>query len=149
MSGINLAYEPRTGKIFVNNGEEKRDVTNQFIQILLHRFPLNTSQSVSVDGFDTCKVIVASSESEVRIDGNLVYNFVSSNDSEFLEFDRKEEPGVLCGPCPNWDELVLENQPENVVDMDAIVESIENDLRSGVRETTQEEIDCINVGLEE
>lgn len=54
-----LCYSPLTGKVYwgkvnaetgIAVGNQKKDVTNAFLQVLEHKFPVNTCQKITVNG---------------------------------------------------------------------------------------------------
>lgn len=76
-----LGYSPLTERVYWGKqntetgtwvGNEKRDITSEFLQVMEHKFPVNTVQNVSVNGENKYRVIVVSMDREVRIDGKLV-----------------------------------------------------------------------------
>jgi len=72
---MHLGFSPLTGKIYLGRQKgdcwvgEKRDVTSEFLQVMEQKFPINTTQSVTVDGEDKFRVIVVDMEKTVAIDG--------------------------------------------------------------------------------
>lgn len=51
---------------------ERRNVTNNFLQIMEMKFPVNTSQKISVNGEDKYLVISVDLGREVIIDGKVI-----------------------------------------------------------------------------
>lgn len=66
-----LLYSPLTGRILWgrHNGNNQKDITSGFLQVMEMKFPVNTSQNVSVNGENKYRVIVVDMEKEVTIDG--------------------------------------------------------------------------------
>ena len=78
MSKMQLNYSPITHKIMLgrikgNTAQgEQRDVTNNFLQVMEMKFPINTSQNVSVNGVNKYRVIILDMEKEITINGKAV-----------------------------------------------------------------------------
>jgi hypothetical protein len=72
MKTLNIDYSELTGKVYATFESMKKDVTNQFLYILLRKFPVNSTQVVTVGGKDHCRVIVVDMDKEVVIDGNKI-----------------------------------------------------------------------------
>ena len=72
---LHLGYSPLTEKIYLGkqNGNywvgEKRDVTNEFIQVMLHKFQPNMITGVTINGELTYNVLVVPADSKVTING--------------------------------------------------------------------------------
>lgn len=72
-----LLYSPLTGRILWGRhngkglavGDNQKDITSEFLQVMEMKFPVNTSQNVSVNGENKYRVIVVDMEKEVTIDG--------------------------------------------------------------------------------
>ena len=74
-------YSPLTERIYwgryngqgnaVSSGNSK-DVTSEFLQIMEQKFPINTTQNVSVNGESKYRVIVVDMDKEVVINGKKV-----------------------------------------------------------------------------
>lgn len=74
-----LSFSPLSEKIFwgriSKNGiamGEQREVTSEFLQIMELKFPINTAQSVSVNGENKYRVIVVDMDKEVIVNGKKV-----------------------------------------------------------------------------
>lgn len=75
-----LNYSPLTGNIYwgkVNQKTgvavgEKKDITSEFLQVMEMKFPINTHQTITVNGEPKYRVIVVDMEKEVVIDGKTV-----------------------------------------------------------------------------
>jgi len=61
----------RTNKNGVSSGVMK-NVTSNFLQIMEMKFPINTSQNVTVNGTNKFRVIVVAMDRKVEIDGKLI-----------------------------------------------------------------------------
>jgi hypothetical protein len=61
----------RTNKDGVSTGSMK-NVTSNFLQMMEMKFPINTSQNVSVNGANKYRVIVVDMGRKVTIDGKLI-----------------------------------------------------------------------------
>jgi hypothetical protein len=72
---LHLGYSSLSEKIYLGrqrNGlwqGEKRDVTSEFLQVMEHKFPMNTHQVISVGGVDSYRVIVVDMDKEVVVNG--------------------------------------------------------------------------------
>jgi hypothetical protein len=72
---MHLGHSPLTGRIYLGRQKDnhwvgqKRDVTNEFLQVMEQKFPINTSQNISVDGVNKYRVIILDMEKEITIDG--------------------------------------------------------------------------------
>jgi len=73
---LHLGHSPLTGKIYLgrqkNENEwsgEKRDVTNEFIQVMLHKFEPNTIQNITIDGKPKYRIAVIDSGRKIEVDG--------------------------------------------------------------------------------
>ncbi|WP_045993467.1 DUF7446 family protein, partial [Halomonas sp. S2151] len=76
-----LGYSPLSGRIYWGRqnpktgmwvGNDKRDVTSEFLQVMTHKFPVNTAQNISVNGENKYRVIVVDAGREVSVDGKIV-----------------------------------------------------------------------------
>jgi len=81
MSKSVLGYSPLTGSIYLgrtakNNPNmwagEKRDMTNNFIQVMLQKFEPNTVQNISVNGENKYRVLVVGMDDKVTVNGKAV-----------------------------------------------------------------------------
>ena len=78
MSKMQLNYSPLTSRVMLGRLKgnvaqgEQRDVTNAFLQIMEMKFPINTSQNVSINGVNKYRVIVLDMDKEITIDGKVV-----------------------------------------------------------------------------
>ena len=61
----------RTNKNGVSSGFMK-NVTSNFLQVMEMKFPINTSQNVSVNGTNKFRVIIVAMDRKVEIDGKLI-----------------------------------------------------------------------------
>jgi len=75
---FHLGYSALTGNIYLGkqNGDhwvgEKRDVTSEFIQVMLHKFEPNSIQNISVDGHGKYRVLVVDIGKKILVDGKEV-----------------------------------------------------------------------------
>ena len=76
-----LGYSPITSRIYWGRqntetgvwvGDNKKDVTNEFLQVMEHKFPINTIQNISINGENKYRVIIVDLEKEVVINGKEV-----------------------------------------------------------------------------
>lgn len=76
-----LMYSPLSGRIYwgrysgegvVTSSGKNKDVTSEFLQIMEQKFPVNTTQNVSVNGENKYRVIVVDMERKVLVDGKEV-----------------------------------------------------------------------------
>lgn len=72
---LHLGYSDLTEKIYLGKQKdgawvgEKRDVTSEFLQVMEHKFPINTSQNISIDGKNKYRVIIVDMEKPVTVNG--------------------------------------------------------------------------------
>jgi len=73
---LHLGHSPLTGKIYLgkqkNTNEwsgEKRDVTNEFIQVMLHKFEPNTIHNITVGGQSKYRIMVVDVGRKIELDG--------------------------------------------------------------------------------
>lgn len=75
---LHLGYSALTGKIYLGkqNGDKwvgtKRDVTSEFIEVMLHKFEPNTIQNIKVNGKVKYRVLVVNIEKTIEVDGKSV-----------------------------------------------------------------------------
>ena len=75
---LKLGLSPITKKVYLGRQKKgmwlgsERDVTSDFLQVMEHKFPINTTSNVEVDGLIKFRVIIVDSKKEVAIDGKLV-----------------------------------------------------------------------------
>tara|TARA_R110002096_G_C14661646_1_gene728211 strand:+ start:32768 stop:33019 length:252 start_codon:yes stop_codon:yes gene_type:complete len=50
-------------------GNNKKDITSDFLQVLEQKFPINTAQNISENGEDKYRIIVVDMDKEVVING--------------------------------------------------------------------------------
>ena len=77
-SELKLGHSPLTDRIYLGSQNKgiwsgkKRDITNDFIQVMLQKFEPNTAQKISIDGETKYGVIVVDTDKKVVIDGKIV-----------------------------------------------------------------------------
>lgn len=72
-----LMYSPLSERVYwgLNNGKglavgsNKKDVTSEFLQVMEMKFPINTSQKITVNGEDKYRVIVVDMTKNVVVNG--------------------------------------------------------------------------------
>ena len=75
---LHLGHSPLTGNIYIGKQKdnrwvgEKRDITNEFIQVMLHKFQPNTTQNITIDGKEKYRIVVVDVSREITIDGNKI-----------------------------------------------------------------------------
>ena len=75
-----MLFSPITNRIYwglhngkgVAIGDKQKDITSEFIQMMEHKFPINTTQNISVNGENKYRIIVVDMEKEVIVDGKAV-----------------------------------------------------------------------------
>jgi hypothetical protein len=75
-----LLFSPLSGRVSwgrhngkgIAVGDNQKDVTNEFIQIMELKFPINTAQNISVNGENKYRVIVVDMDKEVAINGKVI-----------------------------------------------------------------------------
>lgn len=76
-----LGYSPLTERIYLgrtakNNPNmwagEKRDMTNNFIQVMLQKFEPNTIHNISVNGENKYRILVVGMDDKVTVNGKAV-----------------------------------------------------------------------------
>ena len=48
---------------------EKKDITSRFLQVMEQKFPINTTQNISIGGINKYRVIVVDMEKEIIVNG--------------------------------------------------------------------------------
>lgn len=77
-SKLHLGYSALTERIYLGRQKgnswsgEKRDVTSEFIQVMLQKFDPGTIQNISIDGQDRYRVLVVDIDKRVEVDGKTV-----------------------------------------------------------------------------
>ena len=72
---MHLGHSPLTDNIYLGKQKgnhwvgEKRDVTNEFIQVMLQKFEPNTVKGITIDGKLTYNVIIVPVDRKVTVDG--------------------------------------------------------------------------------
>lgn len=72
---LHLGFSPLTGNIYLGKQKndqwsgEKRDVTNEFLQVMEQKFEINTLQNVSINGVNKYRVIVVDMDKKVTVSG--------------------------------------------------------------------------------
>lgn len=72
---LHLGYSPLTKNIYLgkqNNGlwvGEKRNVTDEFLQVMEHKFPINTHDIIEAHGKQLYRIISVDMDKEVLING--------------------------------------------------------------------------------
>ena len=51
---------------------EKKDITSRFIEVMEQKFPINTTQNISINGENKYRVIVVDMEKEVVVNGKTI-----------------------------------------------------------------------------
>ncbi len=76
-----LGYSPLTERIYWGRqtasgewaGNNKKDITSDFLQVMERKFPINTAQNVSADGENKYRVIVVDMKASVVVNGKEVF----------------------------------------------------------------------------
>jgi len=75
---LHLGYSPLTANIYLGKQKnnqwvgEKRDVTNEFISVMLQKFEPNSSQNISINGKNKYRVIVVDIEKTVTVNEKII-----------------------------------------------------------------------------
>ena len=75
---LHLGHSPLTGNIYLGKQRnnmwtgDKRDVTSEFITVMLQKFEPNTIQNISVDGENKHRVLVVGMGDKVTVNGKAV-----------------------------------------------------------------------------
>ncbi len=75
---LHLGYSPLSEKIYLGKHKgnhwvgEKRDVTSEFIQVLLQKFEPNSTNNISVNGENRYRIIVVDIDKEVTVNGKAI-----------------------------------------------------------------------------
>jgi len=75
---LHLGFSPLTKNVYLGkqtNGrwrEGKRDVTSEFLQVMEHKFPINTHDIVEVNGKKLYRIISVDMDKEVLINGKKI-----------------------------------------------------------------------------
>jgi hypothetical protein len=74
-----LMYSPITKQILWGRSNEKgvssgtpKDVTSSFLQVMEHKFPIDTCQNISINGENKYRVLVIRMGREVILDGKVI-----------------------------------------------------------------------------
>ena len=75
-----LLYSPLTERVYwgrhngkgIAVGGNQKDVTSEFLQVMEMKFPINTTQNISINGENKYRVIVVDMEKEVTVNGKAV-----------------------------------------------------------------------------
>jgi hypothetical protein len=74
-----LMYSPITKQILWGRSNEKgiysgtpKNVTNSFLQVMKHKFPVNSCQNISINGENKYRVLVVGMGREVIVDGKVI-----------------------------------------------------------------------------
>ena len=72
---LKIGYSPMTRKVYLGLQRpntwvgHKMDITSDFIQVMEQKFPINTSQSISVEGENKFRFLTLDMDKEVLING--------------------------------------------------------------------------------
>lgn len=72
---LKIGQSPLTGKIYLGLQREncwvghKQDITSDFIQVMEHKFPVNTAQNISVDGVNKYRILTLDMDKNVTVNG--------------------------------------------------------------------------------
>lgn len=75
---IDIGYSELTSKVYlgtiakVGEWKDKKDITTRFLQIMEQKFPINTTQNISVNGENKYRVIVVDMDKEVVVNGKII-----------------------------------------------------------------------------
>jgi hypothetical protein len=53
-------------------GDNQKDITSEFLQVMQLKFPVNTAQKVSINGENKYRVIIVDMEKQVAVNGKIV-----------------------------------------------------------------------------
>jgi hypothetical protein len=76
-----IGFSELTERVFLGKSKKlknhsewisKKDITSQFIQVMEQKFPINTTQNISVNGVNKYRVIIVDMDKEVIINGKSV-----------------------------------------------------------------------------
>lgn len=75
---LKLGFNPIDKRVYLGRQKDgiwsgdKRDVTNDFLQVMEHKFPINTAQNISINGENRYRVLVIDMDKEITINGRKV-----------------------------------------------------------------------------
>ena len=75
-----LLFSPLTDRVYWGRhngkglavGDNQKDITSEFIQIMKHKFPINTAQNISINGENKYRVIIVDMDKDVIVNGKAV-----------------------------------------------------------------------------
>ena len=76
---LDIGYSELTGKVYlgeiktVGEWKVKRDITSRFLQVMEQKFPINTTQNISVNGVNKYRVIVVDMDKKVIVNDKKIY----------------------------------------------------------------------------
>lgn len=75
INNLNLGFSPLTSRIHLGASRKdffvgpKIDMTSDFLQIIDQKFPVNTSQNITVDGVTTHRIMSVDMEKKITVNG--------------------------------------------------------------------------------
>ncbi|MGK0272156.1 MAG: hypothetical protein ACI88H_002822 [Cocleimonas sp.] len=72
---LKIGCSPMTGKVYLGLQRDdmwvghKADITSDFIQVMEHKFPINTSQNISVGGENKFRFLSLDMDKEILVNG--------------------------------------------------------------------------------
>ena len=77
---MDIGYSPLSERVYIGRINkkkgtwvgEKKDITNDFIQVMFQKFPENTMQQITSNGKPTHRIFIVDIDKEVVIDGKII-----------------------------------------------------------------------------
>lgn len=119
MSKLQLGFSPLTERIYLGRinskkpnewSGEKRDVTSDFIAVMLQKFEPKTIQAISINNVNKYRVLVLGMHEEIMVDGKRVD--IVPEDTVILKPIIKEDK-YLCPKCNRILKTEIRSTPFN------------------------------------
>ncbi len=75
---LKLGYSPLSGKIYLGKTKknkpnewsgEKKDITSNFLQVMLQKFEPNTISAISINGVNKYRILVTGMDEKITVNG--------------------------------------------------------------------------------
>lgn len=72
---LNIGFSPMTGSVYLGLQRDnmwvghKQNITSDFIQVMEHKFPINTAQNISVNGVNKFRFLSLDMDKEITVNG--------------------------------------------------------------------------------
>ena len=81
MKNLDIGYSELSENVYIgesikkdghNEWKNKKDITTRFLQVMEQKFPINTTQLISVNGENKYRVLVVDLDKEVIVNGKKI-----------------------------------------------------------------------------